>query len=178
MAVDLVYETHQWSTDNESGRATGWLDGRLSERGIAECARLRERRRSADVVVCSDLRRAVETAEVAFGGLLPIVMDPRLREVDLGDLNGAPVTEVEALRASRVDIPFPGGESYRDVVVRTRDLLRDLTRWDGDRVLLVGHSANRLALDHLLLGASLDELVAAPFVWQEGWAYVLPSGFR
>jgi hypothetical protein len=40
-------------------------------------------------------------------------------------------------------------------------------------VLLVGHSANRRALDHLLLGASLDELVAAPFVWREGWEYLL-----
>lgn len=40
-------------------------------------------------------------------------------------------------------------------------------------MLLVGHSANRRALDHLLLGASLDELVAAPFVWREGWEYLL-----
>lgn len=174
MAVHLVYETHQWSLDNEAGIATGWLPGRLSARGIEGSKVLGERRRDVDVVVTSDLRRAVETAEVAFVGTgVDVLEDVRLRECDYGDLNGAPVAEVGAQRASRVDIPFPGGESYRDVVVRTRDLLEDLRSWDGDRVLLVGHSANKLALDHLLLGASLDELVAAPFAWQAGWEYVL-----
>ena len=27
MAVDVVFETHSLTTDNEAGVATGWLDG-------------------------------------------------------------------------------------------------------------------------------------------------------
>lgn len=30
MAVELVYETHSITTDNEAGIATGWLPRRLS----------------------------------------------------------------------------------------------------------------------------------------------------
>ena len=44
---------------------------------------------------------------------------------------------------------------------------------DGSRVLLIAHSANRWALQHLLLGAPLEEVVGAPFDWQEGWEYAL-----
>jgi broad specificity phosphatase PhoE len=175
VTVRLVYETHQWSTDNEAGIATGWLPGTLSERGRESSVELGRRRRGVDAVVVSDLRRAVETVEIAFAGTdVPIVRDARLRECDYGDLNGAPVAEVAALRSSRVDEPFPGGESYRDVVARTASLLSWVAgSYGGCEVLLVGHSANQLALDHLLLGAPLAELVAAPFAWQEGWTYVL-----
>ena len=46
MTVELVYETHSTSTDNERGVATGWLDGELSERGREQARELGERRRS------------------------------------------------------------------------------------------------------------------------------------
>jgi hypothetical protein len=46
-------------------------------------------------------------------------------------------------------------------------------RHDGRRVLIVAHSANRLALDHLLHGADLATLVAEPFEWRPGWEYEL-----
>ena len=74
----------------------------------------------------------------------------------------------------RIDEPFAGGESYRQVVERTRAFLqRPVPRADGSRVLLIAHSANRWALQHLLLGAPLEEVVGAPFDWQEGWEYAL-----
>ena len=41
--------------------------------------------------------------------------------------------------------------------------------------MLIGHSANRWALQHLLEGVSLEDLVAAPFEWQEGWLFRLES---
>ena len=76
--------------------------------------------------------------------------------------------------AQRIDEPFPGGESYRQVVERTHDFLNDLfPDLDGSRVLLIAHSANRWALQHLLLGMPLEQVVAAPFEWQEGWEYAL-----
>jgi alpha-ribazole phosphatase/probable phosphoglycerate mutase len=58
------------------------------------------------------------------------------------------------------------------------DLLRDLdARWNGSRVVVIAHSANKWALDHLLHGARLEDLVVAPFRWQEGWYYTLPTGW-
>jgi broad specificity phosphatase PhoE len=84
------------------------------------------------------------------------------------------VHEIDAVRPGRVDEPYPGGESYRDVVARVESFLGDLSpRLDGARVLLIGHAATRWALDHLLLGVPLEDLVPAPFDWQEGWSYRL-----
>ena len=177
MAVELVYETHSTSVDNERGTATGWLDGELSARGREQAAELGRRRRDdrVSMVYVSDLGRAVETAEIAFAGTdIPVRQDPRLRECDYGELNGAPVGEVAAVRRLHVEEPFPGGESYRQVVERTGAFLDDIAAGhDGERIVVIAHSANRWALDHLLNGAPIEELVDAPFDWQPGWLYVV-----
>src|SRR5207244_10428028 len=100
----------------------------------------------------------------------------RLRECDYGELNGMPVSRLESERLQHVDEPYPGGESYRQVTERVRAFLRWLLReWDGTRVLVIGHSATRWALEHLLVGIPLEKLVNAPFAWQEGWLYSLET---
>lgn len=177
MSVELVYETHSISVDNERGIATGWLDGELSERGRELARQLGDRRRAeADAVYSSDLGRAVETARIAFGETAPIQLDERLRECDYGELNGHPVAEIDAERLLRIATPFPGGQSYLDVVERTRTFLEDLrVRHDGQRVIAISHSANRWALQHLLEGTPLAELVGARFDWQEGWLFTLET---
>jgi broad specificity phosphatase PhoE len=177
MPVELVYETHSTSIDNERGIATGWLNGTLSTTG-REQARELGRRRAVDgiaAVYASDLGRAVETAAIAFRNSgIPAHHDARLRECNYGELNGAPVDEVTAVRHLHVDEPFPGGESYRQVVERTRGFLADVVaRHDGERIVVIAHSANRWALDHLVNGTPLEELVAAPFLWRDGWLYVV-----
>ena len=58
-------------------------------------------------------------------------------------------------------------------VERTRSFLADLARDEPSRVLVIAHSANRWAIEHLLEGRAVEELVAAPFAWQEGWVYRL-----
>jgi alpha-ribazole phosphatase/probable phosphoglycerate mutase len=124
-------------------------------------------------VFCSDLGRAVDTARIAFGGSdIPLFFDWRLRECDYGELNGERANRIE--RSKHIDTRFPGGESYRDVVARTESFLADLRRgWDGRRVCVIAHSANRWALDHLVRGTPLEDLVDAPFHWREGWEYVV-----
>ena len=180
MAVEIVFETHSISVDNERGIATGWLPGKLSDEGRRLASRLGERRRDDGIaaVFVSDLRRAVETAELAFAGTgIPIHWDARLRECDYGTMNGAPAALVAAERSRRIDEPFPGGESYRNAIERVRSFLDDLeSSHDGERVVVIGHSATRWGLEHLVHGVPLEELVEESFVWQEGWTYVLRTG--
>ena len=178
--IDLVYETHAVTLDNERGTATGWLPGELSEQGRQAARELGERRRDdgIDAVFSSDLRRAADTAEIAFAATaIPIHHDARLRECDYGELNGQPVERVAATRLERIDVAFPGGESYMDVVQRTRDFLSDLLRdQDGDRIVVIAHSANRWAIEHLLTGTPLTDLIEEPFDWQPGWEYRIERG--
>jgi broad specificity phosphatase PhoE len=182
VAVAIVFETHSLTTDNEAGVASGWLDGQLSERGRALARAPGQRRRNDGVtaIFASDLERAVETVELAFDGSeIPVHLDARLRECDYGAWNGMPASRLERERAQRISRPFPAGESYLHVVGRVAGFLEELARdWDRARVLLVGHAATRWALDHLLAGAALPELVVAPFGWQEGWSYALPAGWQ
>ena len=171
----VVFETHMTSEDNEAGIATGWLPGRLSAAGREQARELGERRRDDGlaVVFTSDLRRAVETAEIAFAGLpLPVIPDARLRECNYGELNGTPGPVHD--RAAHLDVAYPGGESWKQAVERVAGFLGELRAdRDGKRVLVIDHVASWLALEIVGNGRELEELMAAPFAWQPGWEYVL-----
>jgi broad specificity phosphatase PhoE len=119
------------------------------------------------------LARAVETAEIAFAASpLRIYREWRLRECNYGDLNGAPVAELDAVRLRHVDERFPCGESYRAAVARVGELLDELAaERDGERVLLISHAATRRALDHFVNSVPLEQLLAASFSWHKGWEY-------
>jgi len=179
MAIQLVYETHSITTDNEAGIATGWLPGVLSERGVESARELGRRRRDdgIEAVYASDLARAVETARIAFeASQIPVHLESRLRECNYGRLNGMPAIEHAPQRGGHIAMPWPGGESYLDVVARTRSFLEDLARRHRDRarVLVIAHSANHWALEHLLNGADLASLVKGGMRWQPGWEFEVP----
>jgi broad specificity phosphatase PhoE len=119
-----------------------------------------------DVVVVSPYLRARQTAELAVAGLdLPLTVDERLRDRELGVLDlltshGVRVRlPAEADRRRRLGKFYyrpPGGESWADVALRLRALLRDLRAdHDGGRVLLVAHEALVLLTRYLIEG--LDE---------------------
>ena len=175
--IQIVFETHSISEDNERGRASGWSHSRLSPRGRGLAEELGARRRDDGIaaVFASDLERAAETARIAFRDSdVPVLLDWRLRECDYGARNAGPSAEHTADRAAFLDRPYPNGESWRQAVARVGRFLHDLPlRWDGLRVLVIGHVATRWALEHMANGIPLETLVASDFAWQEGWAYVL-----
>jgi alpha-ribazole phosphatase/probable phosphoglycerate mutase len=177
VAIEVVFETHSTTVDNERGRATGWLPGELSSQGIEQARQLGERRRDdgVTVVFCSDLARSAQTASIAFGASpVPVLADWRLRECDYGQRNAMPTAELHAGRPTHLDVPYPGGESWRQAVTRVGWFLRDLPpRWDGQRILVIGHVATRWGLDHHLGGVPLEHLVREDFAWQKGWEYRL-----
>jgi broad specificity phosphatase PhoE len=85
--VTIIFETHATSADNEHGMASGHYDVGLSTRGREQARELGERHRNTrvDRVFCSDLERAIRTAEIAFSSRgLPITRDARLRDIDYG----------------------------------------------------------------------------------------------
>jgi alpha-ribazole phosphatase/probable phosphoglycerate mutase len=177
MGIQIVFETHAISEDNERGIATGWHDGQLSERGRHLAGELgaRRRRDGLRAVFTSDLGRAVETARIAFGTTsIPVLVDWRLRECDYGSLNGQSAADLHSNRQRYLDTPYPCGESWRQAITRVGRVLPDLClRWEGARVLIIGHVATQWALEHLLNRISLEELISADFRWQEGWEYYL-----
>jgi 2,3-bisphosphoglycerate-dependent phosphoglycerate mutase len=177
MTIELVFETHSITVDNERGVATGWGPGRLSDTGREQAWKMGLRRSNDQIkaIFTSDLARAVETVRIAFPHpKVPVFMDWRLRECDYGEMTAEAPDLLE--RAEQIDVPYPYGESWWQAAERVGWFLRDLrARWDGSRVLIVGHTATRWGLDHVINGVALETLVVMPFDWQEGWEYRVGS---
>jgi broad specificity phosphatase PhoE len=177
--IEVVFETHSLSEDNEAGIASGWSHSRLSARGRDLARQLGERRRSDGIaaVFASDLRRAAETAHIAFADTdMPVFLDWRLRECDYGERNAGSAEGHVRDRLNYLDVPYPGGESWLQAVTRVGRFLEDLpVRWDGTRVLIIGHVATRWALEQQVAGRRLEDLIDEDedFHWQEGWEYTL-----
>ena len=174
--IEIVFETHAITEDNEAGRATGWNPGRLSARGRELARELGGRRRDDGLaaVFSSDLERAAETARIAFDNTsTPILLDWRLRECDYGALNGAPTSQIHPGQHF-LDKPYPNGESWQQAAGRISLFLGDLPRrWDGERVLVIGHMATYYGLENSVNGKSLESLMETPFEWRKGWEYRL-----
>lgn len=173
--VQLWFETHSTSVDNERGVASGHMDAPLSGTGRLQAAELgvRYADRALRRVYTSDLERSISTGEIAFRGReLERVTDRRLRECDYGRWSGCSVQLLNAARANFVDHPFPGGESFRAVVYRVESFLEEV-RPIGGPILIIGHRAPWYALEHLVKGRALRQVVSAPWTWQPGWEYEL-----
>jgi len=171
--MEVWFETHATSTDNERGVASGHLDPGLSDAGLVQAAEMGRRYACAgiDVIYTSDLGRAVQTAGIAFGhSQITRIQDRRLRECDYGDWSGCPVEKLNEARTVFIERPFPGGESILDVIGRVEEFLNGLPGGPAC-VLLIAHRAPWYALEHLLNRRDLRDVVAAPWCWQPGWRY-------
>lgn len=172
--IDIIFESHGTTPDNEKKLASGHYDVELSELGIANAKELGERRAGEhfDAIFCSDLQWSYNTAELAFGDAFPIVKDKRLRECDYGDYEHRPNALITTERPQRMSQPFPDGESYEQCMDRMKSFLEELLQnYDGKRVLIIGHRATQYGLEHWVLGKSLQEIVTAPWQFQPGWEY-------
>ena len=100
MAIRITYFVHGTTTDNEQHVSSGWKDVELSELGVKQSVDLKDQTKDLkfDVVFCSDLQRAHNSAKLAWDGIYEIIPDARLRECNYGDLNGASSDVVEPMQ--------------------------------------------------------------------------------
>ena len=178
--IKITYFVHGTTTDNERDISSGWSDAGLSELGRKQSAELKEQTKGRvfDVVFCSDLKRAIESAKLTWEGITPIIPDRRLRECNYGNYNSKPSSVVEPMQENMVWDKFPNGESYEDVKARIADFLQFLKQnYDGKSVAIVAHKAPQLALEVLLKGKSWEQAFAEDWrkthSWQPGWEYLL-----
>ena len=79
MSIKITYFVHGTTVDNEDRISSGWSDPELSELGVKQGKELREKTKDHkfDMVFCSDLKRASNSAELSFGGTYEIIEDRR-----------------------------------------------------------------------------------------------------
>ena len=149
MAATLLLARHGETDWNAERRWQGHAETDLNETGRAqsrELARTLDGER-IDAVYSSDLARARTTAEIVGDVVgLPVRLDVRLREVDVGEWSGLTWREVEerfpngAARRLAGETGWEHGEEFDAMARRVVEALHDIAaRHDGGRVLVVTH---------------------------------------
>ncbi|MER5550595.1 histidine phosphatase family protein [Streptomyces sp. NPDC002793] len=163
MSLHVFLVRHGESVWHAENRYAGVSDIDLTEHGRAQAARLADWAADADLtaVWSSPMRRCRQTAEesAARAGL-PLLVEPRLRELDFGIAEGMTRAEIrerlpdalKAFEADPVGSHFPEGEDPVTVGERCADFLAGLRSGHREgRFLVVAHStAIRLTLCRLL----------------------------
>jgi broad specificity phosphatase PhoE len=150
----LLLIRHGETPWNADGRWQGHGDPSLTAEGRAQADRLARSLQSAvqprwTRVISSDLARAHQTA-VAVADLLtlPIDIDPRLRELDVGVWSGLSRSEIErqdretlvAFERGEPMVRPGGGESRIEIRERAHEFVSDLAnRLAGESIIVVTH---------------------------------------
>ncbi|HEY7398793.1 MAG TPA: histidine phosphatase family protein [Gaiellaceae bacterium] len=143
----ILLARHGETEWNRVGRYQGWADPPLNDTGRAQARELAEQLRATpfDAVYSSDLLRARETAEiVAAPHGVEVVIEPGLREVNVGAWSGLTRAEVEQRFPNG---ERPGGESREEHTARVLAAAERIARaHPSDRILLVSHGGTMRAL--------------------------------
>jgi 2,3-bisphosphoglycerate-dependent phosphoglycerate mutase len=168
-ATKFTIVRHGESKWNVEGKLQGHLDSGLTESGIAQAKATGKRLvgQRFNALYSSDLGRAMQTAEIIGRYIgLPVSVDQRLREINLGIFEGLTGKEVETLYPQELwqyllsgpDFVIPGGESARQYFDRTIGYLEDIAQvQSGNSLLVVTHLSVLESLLRRALGIPLEE---------------------
>ncbi|WP_394280254.1 histidine phosphatase family protein [Microbacterium sp.] len=139
------------------------------EQAVALGSWMRDHADGIDVAWVSPYVRARRTLELAASGTdLPILIDERLRDRELGVLDGLTRRGVEARHPAEAERRRklgkyyhrpPGGESWADVALRLRSFLQDALAAPVGEAVIVAHDAVVMLTLSLLLPWSEEELL-------------------
>ena len=150
----LLLVRHGDTELNSAERYWGNTDVRLSEAGLRQAEKLRDRLapEKIDNIYSSDLQRASVTAEIiASGHHLETITCPELREMNFGELEGLKfseiserypeVTELWVQRSPK--LKCPGGESLEEFSNRVSQFLPRLDKHAPEEtIIIVAHSGS------------------------------------
>ncbi len=160
----LLLVRHGITEFNSTRRFAGHSDVEISGTGHEQAEKLRDRLadEKIDAVYCSDLRRALVTAEIVSSGhQVDIVTCPELREINYGEAEGLTFDEIsrshpevsEMIANFSLELSFPGGETFAGFMERTNTFLRRLEKHPlTDTILVVAHGGPLRVLVCSLLG--------------------------
>jgi broad specificity phosphatase PhoE len=165
--ASLLFVRHAPTPLNEAEVARGWSAVRIDpKRGveIAQKAALELAKRRIQLVVSSDIQRALDTAKIiARICRAPIYPTELLRPWNIGELEGLPEElvrrELEWYRKNP-EVRVPGGESSANLWATRMPALRELLNTAGwppyPRIATVMHKSVLLLLPAVVYGTPVD----------------------
>lgn len=164
---------HGEGTHNVQGIISCALDSGvcLTEKGREQAKKSGESLQNTkiDLIICSPLERAKETAEEfikGFGKNIKVVYDERVREIDAGKMEGKTMEEWLAQFKNLEERYYTnphGGESKEMVRKRVQDLLQEIYKnYRDQNVLIIGHGVVVQAVSRFFLNLSIEEMFTFP----------------
>ena len=124
MMLELALIRHGKTWGNTQGRYIGKTDEPLCQEGICVLQEKAKCYPAAELVFVSPMRRCIQTAAILYPGVEPYILED-FRECDFGEFENKNYLELagnpayQAWIDSGGTLPFPGGESRRQVTERT-----------------------------------------------------------
>lgn len=162
---------------NAEGRMQGWKNSNLTEKGIANAKKLGQSLKHVDfdLVCCSPLGRAVETAShILSGRKVVVVYNSAFKEMSFGSWEGRlhdevaeqyPEQQHNLWNAPHLYQPIDG-ESYEALIQRVKTGLDSLIESSScNNILLVTHAAVIKALLTAIDNRPLQDFWGPPFAY-------------
>jgi probable phosphoglycerate mutase len=157
---------------NSEGRWQGTIDTPLNAAGVAQARALATylaAHRHVGVVYSSTLMRAAETGRIVAEALgVPLRLDDRLRELNLGAMQGLTMEEMTArfpddmvrMRTEYMDFVFPHGESRRMLQDRAMSAFHDIIAAEPeDEIAIVTHGGVKRMIVLSILGEGVSRTI-------------------
>ncbi|MEZ9822408.1 histidine phosphatase family protein [Shewanella sp. 10N.286.45.A1] len=159
--MKILFCRHGETLWNQQGRLQGHLDSELSLVGIQQARALGERLApfNPSLIVCSDLGRAISTAELVNESLnIPVESSALLRERCFGELQGLYKGESEHLwqayqqRFNADGIGIKDSESAIEVLNRVDGFLNKISKLAIDTLVVICHGEWLRVFQNSVLG--------------------------
>lgn len=159
--ITLYLARHGQTEQNLAHIFQGQMPGNLTALGRQQAAGLGEQLKAVtfDSLLSSDLARAYDTVEIAFGDRhLPHYTTPLLREIDWGSWTGLAITQERSLAMRPAD-----AESDAQLYERAAHFITYLKElFEGQTVLAVGHGMINRRVIAQIEGLPLERVKEVP----------------
>ena len=170
MIMEVYIARHGETEYNLHGKYQGGgLDSPLTATGISQAEALGRFLEDIDfdAVYSSPLKRAQSTVEIAFKGRCKPILDSRLVEIGLGEMEGMLWSEAgNTYPGSNIFDPLnytppPKGESLPDMIERISSFMDDISKTSHKRVFILAHGYVLRVFEACVMGKTVEALSKA-----------------
>ncbi len=149
--MKLYVIRHGQTNDNIHNIINGRSNEELNEIGKEQAREMRKKVEALDIdlIICSPLIRARQTAHIINAKNIPIIFDDRIIERDSGEYTNKHYSEVdrEDFYNYYSNTKYQYAETIKDVCDRVKDFLDDIKiRYQDKNILLVTHGGTSRAI--------------------------------
>ncbi|MBS3149390.1 histidine phosphatase family protein [Candidatus Woesearchaeota archaeon] len=162
--MKLILARHGETEENLKGLIQGWLQGRLTKKGLIQAKNLglQLKKYDLELIFSSDLDRCVKTAQEIFktNKTKKLILTKLLRERSYGEFEGKVVTlkDLEALPGGFYHGKPANGESLYDVYLRLKTFYSKLKDYQVNTIAIVTHNGPIRISQLIINNKPLEEL--------------------